>query len=190
LSSIDANAAPFIENFEYSGIRELELDASFFNVQVYGYNGDTVVGQIIMPSNYIERNYVEVGHSKKGSVLEIQVKRKKGVIPPSTEDKFIKIRVPRDIKVDLMTSSGDIEIEDVKTDEIRLKSSSGEIDVKNCSGPLNIISSSGDQSVNDVTGDISAETSSGKQVYEEITGSIEAKSSSGDITINGQYQVG
>ena len=200
----DAKATPVEENFEYSGIKELEVDASFFNVQVSGYNGDTVEGQIIVPQNFIKKNYVEVLHSKKGSVLEILVKKKKGWIPPSTEDKIIKIRVPRDIKVDLMTSSGDIEIEDIETGDIRLKSSSGDIQAKdlsasinigsssgdidtiNCSGPLNIKSSSGDQSVKEVTGDISADTSSGKQFYEGITGNIEAESTSGDITINGQ----
>jgi DUF4097 and DUF4098 domain-containing protein YvlB len=182
----DAAADPVEEIFKYSGVRELKVDASLFNVQVSGYNGDTVEGLIIVPQNYIRKNSVEVLHSKKGSVLEILVKTKKVRVPASTEDKIIKIRVPEDIKVDLMTSSGDIEIEDIKTYDIRLKSSSGDIDITNCSGPLNIKSSSGKQSVKEVTGDISAETSSGKQFYEGITGSIVAVSSSGDITIDGQ----
>ena len=186
LITIDAKADTVEENFEYSGVRELEVDASLFNVQVSGYNGDTVEGQIIMPQSFIKRNSVEVLHSKKGSVLEILVKTKRARIPSSTEDKIIKIRVPRDIKVDLTTSSGDIETEDIETYDIRLKSSSGDIDIYNCSGPLNIKSSSGDQSIKEFSGDISADTSSGKQFYEEITGNIVAESSSGDITIAGQ----
>jgi DUF4097 and DUF4098 domain-containing protein YvlB len=182
----DAKADTVEENFEYSGVRELKVNASLFNLKVTGYTGDNVEGQIIMPQNYKNRNYVEVMHSKKGSILVILVEAKKGWIPPSSEDKIIYIRVPRDIKVDLKTSSGDIETEDIETYDIRLKSSSGDIDVNNCSGSLNIKSSSGDQSIKEYTGDIYADTSSGKQFYEEITGNIEAESSSGDITIDGQ----
>ncbi len=55
------------ENFKYSGVRELKVDASLFNVQVSGYNGDTVEGLIIMPQNFKEKNYVKVLHSKKGT---------------------------------------------------------------------------------------------------------------------------
>ena len=182
----DTKAAPFEEYFEYSGIKKLKVDASFFNVEVSGSNGDTVEGQIIVPQNFIKRNYVEVLHFKKESVLEILVKRNTDRIPLTAEDKIIKISVPPDIEVDLSTSSGSIEIETIETDDIRLKSSSGEINIKNCTGSLNVSSSSGHQSIKELTGDISADTSSGRQFYEGITGNIAAESSSGDITINGQ----
>lgn len=201
----EAQAVTVEETFEYTGIRELQVDGMFFEVQVSGYAGNAVEGKIIIPQRLVKGNYVEVVHSKKGSVLDVQVKKNKVVIPPVSEKAIIEIRIPRDIRVNLKTSSGGIGIEKIETDEIRLKCSSGKIrakdliaasistktssgaiDINNCKGRLNIRSSSGRISVRNVTGDISADSSSGRQLYEGIVGNIIAESSSGSITINDQ----
>ena len=193
----DVLADPVEETFEYSGVDELQVDGRFFTVEVSGYTGDSVEGRILIPQNLYEGNYVEVSHSKSGGVLEVEVKKKRAVIPPFTKKALISIRAPHDITINLLTSSGIITVEGFDTDTIRLKSSSGKIkakdmsaridmasssgsqDIQQCKGSLNIKSSSGRISVRDVAGNLSVESSSGSQTYEEIDGNIKAKSSSG-----------
>jgi hypothetical protein len=202
--ALEVSADPVEETFEYSGVRELQVDGMFFTVEVSGYTGDVVEGLIRIPQKLYERNFVEVMHSKSGGVLKVEVKKKRAIIPPVSEKSLLSIRVPRDITITLMTFSGNITAEGFETDKILLKSSSGKIkakdldasidiasssgsqDIQQCRGPLDIQSSSGSVSVRDVAGDISAESSSGGQRYEVIDGNIEAKSSSGSITINEQ----
>ena len=183
--------------FEYNGVDELQVDGMFFTVEVSGYTGDAVEGRITMPQNLYDGNYVEVVHSKSGGILEVEVKKKRATIPPVTGTAVISIRAPRDITVNLTTSSGNITVEGFETDTIRLTSSSGKIkakdlsarmdiasssgsqDIQQCKGPLNIESSSGRISVRDVAGNISVESSSGNQTFEEIDGNIKTKSNSG-----------
>ena len=195
--ALEAQADTVEETFEYSGIDELQVDGRFFTVEVSGYTGDAVEGRIRIPQNLYEGNYVEVVHSKSGGVLEVEVKKNKATIPPVSEKALISIRAPRDITINLMTSSGSIAVERFETDTIRLKSSSGKIkakdlsasidiasssgsqDIQQCKGNLTVKSSSGRISVRDVDGNMSVESSSGSQTYEVIDGNIKAKSSSG-----------
>ena len=204
---LEAQADALEETFEYSGVGELQVDGMFFTVEVSGYIGDAVEGRIAIPENLYEGNYVEVVHSKSGGVLKVEVKKLKVTIPPVSEKALISIRAPRDINVNLMTSSGSIAVEGFETDTIRLKSSSGNIkakdlsaridiasssgsqDIQQCKGTLTVKSSSGRISVRDVVGTMSVESSSGSQTYEVIDGNIRAKSSSGRITINKQTGV-
>jgi DUF4097 and DUF4098 domain-containing protein YvlB len=192
------------ETFEYSGIDELQVDGMFFTLEVSGHTGDSVEGRIAIPQNLHEGNYVEVVHTKSGGVLEVEVKKLKATIPPVSEKALISIRAPRDITINLMTSSGNLAVERFETDTIRLKSSSGKIkakdlsaridiasssgsqDIQQCKGTLTVKSSSGRISVRDVVGNMSVESSSGSQTYREIDGNIRVKSSSGRITINKQ----
>jgi DUF4097 and DUF4098 domain-containing protein YvlB len=201
---LDILAESMEETFEYSGVDELRVDGRFFTVEVSGHTGDSVEGRIRIPENLYEGNYVEVVHSKSGGVLKVEVKKLKATIPRVSEKALISIRAPRDVVINLMTSSGSIAVEGFETDTIRLKSSSGKIEamdlsagidiasssgsqnIQQCKGTLTVKSSSGRISARDVAGDMSVESSSGSQTYEEIDGNIKAKSSSGRITINRQ----
>lgn len=201
----DTQAVSVEETFEYSGIKELQVDGMFFKVRIEGYSGNTVQGTIMIPQKLMRGGYVEVSHAKRESALSVRVIKKKAVIPPFSDEAVIEIRVPVNTGIDLKTSSGMIEIEMIDTDEIRLSSSSGKIDaqdlaagsisassssgainINGCRGSLQIKSSSGRVTAREVTGDISTGTSSGAQTYEAIEGNIITESSSGKISIHDQ----
>jgi lia operon protein LiaG len=201
----EAQAVTVEETFEYSGIKELQVDGMFFKVRVEGYSGNIVQGVVKIPKKLARDNYVEVSHVKRGTTLTVRVEKKKVVIPPFSDEAVIEIRVPVDAGIDLKTASGVIEIRLIDTDEIRLSSSSGKIyaqdltaggvsvrsssgaiSIDGCRGTLQIESSSGRVTAREVTGDISTDTSSGAQAYEAIEGNIDAQSSSGKISISDQ----
>ena len=195
--ALEAQADTVEETFDYSGVEELQVDGMFFTVEVSGYAGDRVEGRIAIPENLYEGDYVEVVHSQSGGVLKVEVQKKKATVPPVSGKAIISIRAPRDITINVVTSSGNIAVDGFETDTIRLKSSSGKIkavdlsaridimsssgsqDIQQCKGRMNIKSSSGKISVRDVAGNISVESSSGSQKHEEVNGNIKAKSSSG-----------
>ena len=201
----DAQAVSIEETFEYSGIKELQVDGMFFKVRVEGYSGNIVQGVVKIPQKLAEGGYVKVSHAKRENALSVRIVQKKVTIPPFSDEAVIEIRVPVNTGIDLKTASGVIEIEMIDTDEIRLESSSGKIhskdlsadgigassssgaiDIINCRGHLSIRSSSGRVTAREVTGDISAGTSSGAQTYEAIEGNIITESSSGKISIHDQ----
>ena len=201
----EVKGAPMEETFEYSGIKELKVDGLFFKVDVTGYSGNTVEGKIAIPQTLFADKFVEVVHSKRGNVLEVQVQHKKIAIPRFTDEAIIQIRVPMDTRVDLKTSSGKLELEQIDTDEIRLestsgkiqaedlsaanvitKSTSGAIDINNCRASISLKSTSGKISLRDGSGNISANSSSGGQMFVVIMGNIDAQSTSGKITIHNQ----
>lgn len=201
----DAQAVSVEETFEYSGIKELQVDGMFFKVRIEGYSGNTAQGVVKVPQKLVRGDYVEVSHAKRGSTLTVRVIKNKVVIPPFSDEAVIEIRIPVNTGIELKTASGVIEIEMIDTDEIRLASSSGRIDaqdlasgsisassssgainINGCRGSLQIKSSSGRVTAREVTGNISADTSSGAQTYEAVDGNIRAQSSSGKISIHDQ----
>jgi DUF4097 and DUF4098 domain-containing protein YvlB len=195
--AVGAYADVVEETFEYSGVDKLQVEGIFFAVEVSGYTGDAVEGRIAIPQTLYDGDYIEVVHSQSGGVLKVEVKKKRATIPSFPGAAVINIRAPRDITINLTTSSGKITAGQFETDTVRLKSSSGKIkakdlsarieissssgsqDIQQCEGTLNIESSSGRISVRDVAGNVSVESSSGSQTFAEIDGNIKAKSSSG-----------
>ncbi len=95
------------------------------------------------------------------------------------------LTVPRDVKVTLEGSSGDLKVSGLEAGA-DLKSSSGSIEVHNVGGALTMESSSGDleaQALKATT--VSTNSSSGSVELDFATQpqSVEAESSSGDVTI-------
>jgi len=138
----------------------------FFTVEVSGYAGDSVEGQISIPKNLHEGGYVEVVHSESGGVVVVEVKKKKMTIPAVSEKAVIHIRAPRGIVVNLKTSSGNIAAEGFETDVIRLKSSSGKIRARDLSAPIETASSSGSQDIQQCKGNLTVKSSSGRIRFE------------------------
>jgi hypothetical protein len=96
------------------------------------------------------------------------------------------LTVPRDLKLTLKSSSGDVTVSAL-TNGADLKSSSGSIDVESVSGPeLKMESSSGDLEAHDLSATtVSTESSSGSVDldFSKAPQSVDAKASSGDVTI-------
>ena len=95
------------------------------------------------------------------------------------------LTVPRDVKVTLESSSGDLKVSGLEAGA-DLKSSSGNIEVHNVDGALRLESSSGDLEAQDlIATTVSTHSSSGSVEldFSAEPQSVEAESSSGDVTI-------
>jgi Putative adhesin len=95
------------------------------------------------------------------------------------------LTVPRDVKVTLESSSGDLKVSGLPAGA-DLKSSSGSIEVHSVGGALQMESSSGDLEAQDLTATtVSTQSSSGSVDldFARPPQSVEAEASSGDVTI-------
>jgi DUF4097 and DUF4098 domain-containing protein YvlB len=95
------------------------------------------------------------------------------------------VTVPKDVKVALESSSGDLKVSGVPAGA-DLKSSSGDIEVHNVGGALTMESSSGDLEAQALTATtVSTHSSSGSVDldFANQPNSVDAESSSGDVTI-------
>lgn len=109
----------------------------------------------------------------------------------------IDISLERDFKAS--SSSGDIRIPNITAPNVSLSSTSGDIemdavrtDVKDSTGVVTIETSSGDIDISQLTGEMEIESTSGEITVKQLTGQTKLKSSSGNIeseTIAGDTQL-
>lgn len=79
------------------------------------------------------------------------------------------------------TASGDIDLGQVSTVEV--KSASGDVKVDSCTGRCEITAASGDVRIHRVAGELGVSTASGDIGIERAEGRVEVKTASGDIRI-------
>ncbi|MFF0269440.1 DUF4097 family beta strand repeat-containing protein [Kribbella sp. NPDC004536] len=95
------------------------------------------------------------------------------------------LTVPRDVKLTVETSSGEVTVSGLQ-DGLNVKTSSGDVAVHDVGGPLDLRSSSGDLDADGLTSTtVTTSSSSGSASLEFVVApqSVESKSSSGDVTI-------
>jgi lia operon protein LiaG len=116
---------------------------------------------------------------------EDQIKFNIGVMIVDTNvEVYLPEKIYESLKIDL--SSGDIEMENIKSKEFILEASSGDIIVRDLEATINQFhTSSGEIKASNIIGNIAADTSSGDITIqnEDVTGDIKAEASSGDVTV-------
>lgn len=117
--------------------------------------------------------------------------------------RYVRVRfyitVPKKYNVDLSTSGGSIQVDDL-TGEVKSrtsggslvfgqiqgpvtgKTSGGSVNLDKCSGEVDVRTSGGSISIGEVQGNVLAHTSGGGIKVEEVMGTIEASTSGGSIT--------
>ena len=187
-----------------AGIRSLEVEGSFFTVEITGHPGADVEARFEIPERLRQRG-VQVLHETRGSTLRVWVKRPPGPLSTAglkTPRLIFEVPVSTGLRVenssgevsvvgldtDTVTidlSSGSCEVEDVKA-SLEITASSGSFAVRNADGDKRLRTSSGKINVSEAEGEIRAVSSSGSQTYEGIAGSIDAEASSGSISVTDQ----
>ncbi|HMN45465.1 MAG TPA: DUF4097 family beta strand repeat-containing protein [Povalibacter sp.] len=94
----------------------------------------------------------------------------------------LSVQVPDTVAIELEDSSGDLELSRVKSAVVA--DSSGDIEIRDIAGDLDVSDSSGDIEIDRVAGNLRVKDSSGDMEIEEIQGQVEIPiDSSGDISI-------
>jgi hypothetical protein len=182
--------------FAYTGVQTLIVEnAAGFTVKIKGSSSETLEADIRAP----KKQGIVVKHEKLGSTLRVWVEWPNGNIRLGFTPLEMEFQVPRTINADVETSSGNVDLSDIRGDTVRIATSSGNITVKQVTARYLLQSTSGNQWLMDSSGDkqlksssgsitvlrsdgnIMSRSSSGDHKYEKIRGTLEAESTSGDI---------
>ncbi len=92
------------------------------------------------------------------------------------------IEVPRDYPVDLRTSGGDVSVRDLNA-PVHAATSGGDISIAGVAGKLGMLTAGGDLRLQDVSGAVHAQTSGGDIEVKYLKGPARLSASGGDIDI-------
>jgi DUF4097 and DUF4098 domain-containing protein YvlB len=93
-----------------------------------------------------------------------------------------EIEVPRKFNLDLQTSGGNIEVENLEGD-IEGETSGGNLTCEDVSGTVRMETSGGNVDIRRVSGDFNLETSGGNMFAQEVTGPLHMETSGGNIDV-------
>ena len=184
-------------DFEYDGIREIEIVAGTFKVDVQGTRGRTTSLEVRnKPDNF------QVLHSRSGDRLEIWVERKFSFLNRLHRGELV-LRVPGDTELQIRTSTGTIDVRNITTDRLSVDTTTGRITLEEISASMSVETSTGTVEILDsagrfdirsttgkielrrATGNVAAESSTGHHSYEDLIGDLVIRSTTGRIEIDG-----
>ncbi|MFC0190087.1 DUF4097 domain-containing protein [Fictibacillus aquaticus] len=194
------------------GVENIEVDVSSTDVTVVpGQSGQievTLKGRL--SKTIKEKSNYKLSVEEKGDTLKVKVTQKNMYfyVGMGRVDLNLEVKVPEKMYKSLVieTSSGDIELRDLKADKVEAEASSGDIKMKNVSADsvsrsetssgditlkdsvskkFELLASSGDMILNGLKGDVTAETSSGEIDVKgkSASGNIKADTASGDVNV-------
>jgi DUF4097 and DUF4098 domain-containing protein YvlB len=187
------------ETFTVDGPAILDLEADFGDVTVTGSDGGDVevIARLSLwgSDEQDARQQADVRMTQAGNRVIVRVDRPEyiyafGVNKGSRVD--FEIRVPPGISLQLVTSSGDLEVSDV-VGTVEIETSFGSVQIEDVSGTVTAQSDSGGITLSGLSdgGDVEVETNFGELILQNITAdSLVARSDSGEIRMDGGELVG
>jgi len=165
-------------DFSYSGITEIEINAGFLNVEVFGSRGSTVSMEALIKDS---ANF-SVEHEKRGPLVRVYLDTS-GIFSnfTLTGDQKLIFSLPRDIEYRINTASGSVYCENIDTEKGEIQTASGRVTIESSSGELDIASSSGSIRISNFEGNIAASSASGRVHLSDTMGEIRIKTASGSI---------
>ncbi len=163
----------------YSGITKLEVDISGIDVSYVGNSevNSVDIKAMLGVNENPDKNLVMI---KMGNTLKIGYKKhdkQKAV----NEKRFIQIEGPETMALRLKNTSGQIQVRNVHSDETSVVMNSGFARVNGVFGDLSIKGNSGKVDVNNVHGNLNCSINSGSIEVVDVFGNVDLSSNSGSI---------
>jgi DUF4097 and DUF4098 domain-containing protein YvlB len=163
---------------ESGGVLYMETDGADIRVETWDKNEVNVIIEKRGNKDRLEDYKVTFSASPKR--VEIFGKMERHIWNWDNFSITFKIKMPKQFNPEIKTSGGDITLRDI-TGEIQSKTSGGDIHIENCRGNITVNTSGGDIVIGRIQGDLKVETSGGSIKMDEINGKIQAETSGGDI---------
>ena len=171
-----------------TGARKIIIGAGAGDLKVGGSPGQTAVqakGQACASSEEL-LGQIQLESRREGDTVYL-----KTVLPDTSEGMLafshyarldLTVSIPATVPVELEDSSGDLELKNVQS--AKVADGSGDADIADIHGNLQVTDSSGDLKIRTVSGNVSVTDSSGDLEIKDVQGDIDIPiDSSGDIRI-------
>ena len=183
------------KNFSVKNGQVLIIDTDRGSVQIVGGSGNEVTVKVIKGANRVSKDRAEemfdrfrLDFNQTRDGVEIYGEYSKPGFWRSSFWNRLKviyeIEVPSTFDLDIVTSGGSVEVENVNG-EIRLKTSGGSLRLDELTGDIQARTSGGSVTAKNITGDAYLKTSGGSIKVMDCVGSIQCKTSGGSITAEG-----
>lgn len=202
LISVPARARTFEHTFDVGAGGKLRVDTDVGSIEVRARD----VGQVDVEVEVTGSNAddFDVDFSESGGNPTVRGRQERGGSwfggTRSPRVRFL-ITVPRRFDVDLETSGGSIEVDDLAGEiraatsggslkfgdvegPVRGRTSGGSITLRGAKGDVDLETSGGSIRIGDVEGDVEAHTSGGSVEVEQVRGEVDAKTSGGSIRVD------
>ena len=165
----------------------LDLSGQMANIQVRPGDNSTVTVQAIIEDRAAD--WYTVSFTQEGSTVRVDGKRQQSGwfsswFGSNNRSVAFVVEVPSVFDVDLVTSSGRIDVADL-TGRVQTRSSSGSQSIGTIDGTVDARASSGRLQIGGATQAVDARTSSGSMEIGAVGGPVSVRSSSGRITLEG-----
>jgi hypothetical protein len=179
-----AAAQDFQKSYSIPAGGEVAINSASGDVNVVGYNGNTVVVTAYKEGR--DRNLVDIEDLSSGNRVELRSRYPRDCRCDASVRFEVQVPAMVDLKENLSTASGNIHVA-MLTGEVNAKSASGEITVRKVNGAVKAHTASGNVEITDVAGTVSAHTASGN-VDASLTriegnNSMEFTTASGNVTV-------
>lgn len=166
----------------YPNIKTIEVNSGWLDVTYTGAIGTEVKVEALLQSTDTNQDIVFI---TVGDVLKITHKKTGSGSSWSKFNKgYIKITGPESIKLNLVSTSGTVNLTQIAADKTFIKMTSGQTNAQKIKGDLSIKSTSGTIYLDDIIGNIDSELTSGQFNAQIIKGNISIKSTSGTIVLD------
>lgn len=173
----------FEKSFQVSAGEKLAVEAVAADILVSTWAKNEVAVKIYGDENALEK--VDLSVDKNSSGVMIEIEKKSFLKSLSNLGLRIEVMAPESFNTDLKTSGGDIKVKDMKGSFVMV-TSGGNIGLENASGSINGKTSGGNVKLVKFNGSASLKTSGGNIVVKDVEGSVDVGTSGGDIEIDSQ----
>lgn len=182
------------KNYSVKLNETLIVKVSAADIEVIGWNKNEV--HIIVEGKESIKEKYDFRFSYEDGVVEVIAEKKSdwsvwSFLSGSNGFK-IRVKVPTEFNPEVKTSGGDIGVKEI-IGEITLKTSGGDIEIDNSKGSLVAKTSGGDVEIEEFVGSTILKTSGGDIEVKQVEGNVEAKTSGGDVDLivkNGMVNAG
>lgn len=169
------------KTFPSSPGEKLAVEVVAADVMVSTWNKNEVSVKIYGDEDALEK--VDISAKKSGEGVFVEIEKKSFLKNLSNLGLRVEIITPEKYSAGVKTSGGDIKVKDM-SGSFALKTSGGNIGLKNLSGSLDAKTSGGDIRLEKFSGSANVGTSGGNVEVKEVEGSVDAGTSGGDVVVD------
>lgn len=167
---------------EFSGIRRIEIESAFMEVNYTGQDGQTIVELDGTLESSRSGNF-KIEYEQEGNTLHIELD-KNGLSGGGNHRASINLVGPKDLELKVDSGSGNTAISGIEYPTLHVNAGSGNVQVMMSKVPSILLQvGSGSIGAYNVIGNVVAEASSGKIDVEQMEGNLEVDASSGHVQV-------
>ncbi len=164
----------------FNNIDSIKINADFCIVKLTKSNNNSVDFEAVIKSDQNKDQYKITSDASNG-LLSIDIQK-----PSSWTSHWgeISLEIPDNLKIQIESQSGKVEVESVLVKDLDILSKSGHIKITDTKGNIKADSPAGDFIVNQFEGTLVAKSKTGMMILNNVNGSFNLNSNKGNFTIN------